>query len=109
MPENLIRLFAALPGLGLLFDTNNWAPGRQLDGWQMCAPFARSTHFKSFGFDEHGRDPSVDLELALHILLKAGYQGCWGVESVPHDGDEYGAVEKTFALLRRTLAQEDIN
>jgi hypothetical protein len=109
VPENLTRLFAALPQLGLLFDTNNWAPGRQLDGWQMCARFARSTHFKSFAFDEQGLDPSVDLELALRILLKAGYRGCWGVESVPLDGDEYGAVEKTFALIRRTLAQEGIS
>jgi hypothetical protein len=108
VPENLARLFAELPGLGLLFDTNNWAPGRQLEGWQLCARFARSTHFKSFQFDKNGRDPSVDLELAVHILLKTGYNGCWGVESTPEDGDEYGAVEKTFALLRRTLAAAGI-
>ena len=103
VPENLARLFTALPGLGLLFDTNNWVPGRQEEGWLLCARFARSTHFKSFRFDASGRDPSVDLELAAYILLKAGYDGCWGVESVPDDGDEYGAVEKTLALLRRTL------
>jgi sugar phosphate isomerase/epimerase len=104
VPENLARLFATLPGLGLLFDTNNWTPGRQLEGWQLCARYARSTHFKSFGFDKTGRDPSVDLEQAIAILLKAGYDGCWGVESTPEDGDEYGAVEKTIALIRRTLA-----
>ncbi len=109
LPENLLRLFDALPGLGLLFDTNNWAPGRQLDGWRLCARFARSVHVKSFGFDESGRDPSVDLEQAIRLLVEAGYQGCWGVESVPRDGDELGAVEKTFALIRRTLASEGVN
>lgn len=104
VPENVIRILEGSPGLGLLFDTNNWAAGRQLDGWQMCARYARSCHIKSFGFDENGRDPSVDLEKAMHILLEHGYDGCWGVESSPTDGDETGAVEKTFALIRRTLA-----
>lgn len=105
IPENVIRILDAAPGLGLLFDTHNWSPGRQLDGWRMCARYARSTHFKTFSFDEQGSDPSVDLELAAHILLDSGYSGCWGVESVPLDGDEYGAVEKTFALLRRVVGQ----
>ncbi len=104
VPENVIRILEAAPGLGLLFDTNNWAPGRQIDGWRMCAKYARSCHVKSFGFDEQGRDPSVDLELAIRILLEHGYDGCWGVESVPPDGDEIGTAEKTLALIRRTLA-----
>jgi sugar phosphate isomerase/epimerase len=103
VPENVIRILEGAPGLGLLFDTNNWAAGRQMDGWQMCARYARSCHVKSFGFDESGRDPSVDLEKAIRILLEQGYDGCWGVESSPTDGDETGAVEKTLALIRRTL------
>ncbi len=104
VPESLARILEAAPGLGLLFDTNNWAPGRQLDGWRMFAGRASSTHFKPWGFDEQGRDPSVDLELAARLLLEAGYNGCWGVESAPKDGDEIGAVEKTIALLHRVLA-----
>ena len=104
VPENVIRILEAAPGLGLLFDTNNWAPGRQQEGWQMCAGYARSCHVKAFSFDETGRDPSVDLEMAIQILLEHGYNGCWGVESVPLDGDETGAAEKTLALIRRTLA-----
>ena len=51
--------------------------------------------------------PLSDLAKAIQLLAAAGYNGAWGVESVPRDGDEYGAVEKTFALIRRTL--EGIN
>ncbi len=105
IPENVIRILDAAPGLGLLFDTHNWAPGRKLDGWRMCARYARSTHFKTYSFDEQGNDPSVDLALAARILLESGYAGCWGVESVPIDGDEYAAVAKTFTLLRRVVNQ----
>ena len=104
VPENVIRILEGAPGLGLLFDTNNWAAGRQVEGWQMCARYARSCHVKAFSFDETGRDPSVDLEKAIQILLAYGYDGCWGVESVPPDGDETCAAEKTLALIRRTLA-----
>ena len=78
VPENVIRILEAAPGLGLLFDTNNWAPGRQIDGWRMCAKYARSCHVKSFGFDEHGRDPSVDLEQAI--------KSCWSTATTAAGG-----------------------
>ena len=90
----MIRILEGAPGLGLLFDTNNWAAGRQIDGWRMCAKYARSCHVKAFSFDETGRDPSVDLEKAIQILLENGYNGCLGMESAPPDGDEIGAAKK---------------
>lgn len=103
LPDNVVRLIEALPGLGLLFDTNNWKPELREQAWQRCARYARSTHVKTFAFDEQGDDPTMDLKKAIHLLVQAGYDGCWGVESVPRDGDEYGAVTKTFDLIRRTL------
>jgi hypothetical protein len=103
IPENVVRIMEAIKGLGLLFDTNNWAPGMHERGWRMCAKYARSTHVKTFAFDEKGNDPSVDLERAIRILVEAAYSGCWGVESCPEDGDEYGAARKTIALIKRTL------
>jgi len=100
--ENLSRILEAVPGLGLLFDTNNFQ-GDKERAWEMFAGRAVSVHIKTFSFDEQGNDPSVDLSKAIHLLVAAGYNGAWGVESVPLDGDEYGAVQKTFALIRRTL------
>jgi sugar phosphate isomerase/epimerase len=104
-PDNVVKILQTIPGLGLLFDTNNWSPGEQEKSWRMCAVYARSVHIKTFSFDEQGNDPSVNLALAIRLLVEAGYNGIWGVESVPRDGNEYAAVEKTFALIRKVLKE----
>jgi sugar phosphate isomerase/epimerase len=106
IPENLNRILDAVPGLGLLFDTNNF-DGDKERAWEMFAGRAVSVHIKTFSFDEQGNDPSVNIPKAIQLLTAAGYNDAWGVESVPEDGDEYGGVIKTFALIRRTL--EEIN
>lgn len=103
IPENLVRILDAVPGLGLLFDTHNWAPGMQEKGWEMCARYATATHVKTFNFDANGNEPSVDLRRAIRLLVEAGYAGVWGIESCPDDGDEYGGVRKTAALIERIL------
>jgi sugar phosphate isomerase/epimerase len=105
IPENLIRILDAAPGLGLLFDTNNWAEGMEERAWEMCARYATATHIKTFNFDEAGNEPSVDLHKAMRLLVEAGYSGVWGIESCPDDGDEYGGVRKTAALIERILNQ----
>jgi sugar phosphate isomerase/epimerase len=103
-PDNVVKLLNALPGLGLLFDTNNWLKARQEEAWEMCARYARAVHIKTFSFDENGDEPSVNLAKAIHLLQAAGYNGAWGVEAVPKDGDEYEGVKKTFALIRKIVA-----
>ena len=103
--ENTVRLLEEVEGLGLLFDTNNWAEGTQERAWQMCSSYARLTHFKTFNFDSEGNDPSVDLNKACAILVESGYKGVWGIESTPEDGDEEGAAVKTLALLQRVLGK----
>ena len=105
-PENTVRLLEEVEGLGLLFDTNNWAEGTQERAWEMCAKYARLTHFKTFSFDSQGNDPSVDLPRALLVLRENGYDGVWGIESTPEDGDEEGAALKTRDLIRRALGEQ---
>ncbi len=107
IPENTVRILEASPGLGLLFDTNNWAEGRQEDGWQMCAKYARAVHIKTFSFDEEGNALSADIPRAMRLLLEAGYDDCWGIESCPKDGDEYAGVWHTVALMERALEEYD--
>lgn len=104
-PENLVKLLAAVDGLGLLFDTNNWAEGKREKAWEMCAKYATATHVKTFSFDEASNDPSVDLAKAINILREAGYNGIWGIESVPKDGNEYEGARKTIALIKRVLGE----
>ncbi len=102
IPENLMKILKAAPGLGLLFDTNNWK-GDKEKAWETFAPYARATHFKTFVFDEQGNETTVDIPKAVRILKETGYKGCWGIESCPQDGDEYAGVRKTIALLRRLV------
>ncbi|HEY3475936.1 MAG TPA: TIM barrel protein [Anaerolineales bacterium] len=103
MPENVIRIMEAVPGLGLLFDTGNWPEDKREAGWTQCARYARATHLKMYAFDAEGNETTVDIPRAMRILQEAGYRGSWGIESVPRQGDEYEAAQKSIALVRRVL------
>lgn len=103
LPENVVRMLKAVDGLGLLFDSHNFAPGTQEQGWTLCSPYARSAHIKTFAFDADGNETTVDVPRVISILLDNGYNGCWGVESVPEDGDELGAARKSLDLIKRVL------
>jgi sugar phosphate isomerase/epimerase len=103
IPENTVKLLDAVEGLGLLFDSFNWAPGMQEKGWELCHPYAKSTHVKTFVYDEHGNDPNEDIASFVRMLIASGYDGCWGVESCPKDIDEFEAARLTIALIRRCV------
>ena len=105
LPDNLVKLLDSIDGLGLLFDTNNWAAGHQEEGWVRCARYAAATHVKTFTFDQDGWDPTVDLRKAIRTLVEAGYSDVWGVESCPKDGNEIEAARKTVDLIQRALAE----
>ncbi|GIK73530.1 MAG: hypothetical protein BroJett021_25180 [Chloroflexota bacterium] len=102
-PDAMHRLLAAVPGLGLLFDSYNWPKGTHEQAWRECVKYARLTHFKTFSFDADGNEPEWDLPRLIGLLQGAGYQGAWGIESTPYDGDEIGAARKSIALLKRVL------
>jgi len=103
VPENVVRILEALPGLGLLFDSGNWPRELRETGWTMCARYARATHIKTFAFDAEGNETTVDIPRVMHTLQEAGYQGSWGIESCPREGDEMEAAKKSIALVRRVL------
>jgi sugar phosphate isomerase/epimerase len=103
IPENVVRILEAVPELGLLFDTGNWPEGMREKGWAMCARYARSTHIKTFAFDAEGNETTMDVPRAMGYLREAGYQGSWGIESAPRQGDEIEAAKKSIALIRRVL------
>jgi len=102
-PQNVVKILDAVHGLGLLFDTNNWAEGKQELGWKLCAKYASATHIKTFEFDEQGNEPNVDLPRVINMLRDAGYDGVWGIESVPRSISEYEAVKRTIDLIQRVL------
>jgi sugar phosphate isomerase/epimerase len=102
-PDNLERLLQATPGLGLLFDSYNWPEGTHERAWVQHAKYASITHFKTFQFNEQGEDPTQEIPKVIGLLKDAGYNGTWGIESTPNDGDEIAAATKTLAWLKRIL------
>ena len=105
VPENVVRILESVSGLGLLFDTGNWPEAMREKGWEMCARYARATHIKTYAFDAEGNETTVDIPRAMHMLQETGYQGSWGIESVPREGDEIEAARKSVALVRRVLGE----
>ena len=103
IPENIVRILEAVPGLGLLFDTGNWPAEMREAGWALGPRYARATHLKTFAFDAEGNETTVDIPRVMRSLLEAGYQGSWGIESVPREGDEIEAARKSVALVHRVL------
>jgi sugar phosphate isomerase/epimerase len=104
--RNVVKLLEAVEDLGLLFDTYNWAPGTHEEAWNLCARYARLTHIKTREFDEQGNDRLTGAAKAIQILRESGYQGVWGIESVPvNEEDEVDTALKTLALIKRELGQ----
>ena len=103
IPENVVRILEAVPGLGLLYDTRNWRPDRKQDGRRIGARYARATHVKTKKWDANGNEPDEDIANVVKQLVEAGYSGTWGIESVPEDGDEIGGARRTIELLRRLV------
>jgi sugar phosphate isomerase/epimerase len=103
-PDNVIRILESVEGLGFLFDSNNWLSHRREEAWERTAHLAKALHIKTFAFNDDGMDPTMNVERAIKLLQKTGYNGVWGIESCPHDGNEYAAARKTISLIERVLS-----
>ena len=106
-PDVLVHLLENVEGLGLLLDTNNWATGKQGEGWLRCAKYARATHVKCHHWAEDGDELNQHVGHAVQLLKKSGYEGFWGIESVPKDPNvsELEGVRRTMRLIERYLAE----
>ncbi len=105
-PDNVVQILEAVPDLGLLFDSGNWAPGTHEQGWAQCARYAAATHIKTWAFDAEGNETTMDIPKVVDHLLDGGYAGSWGIESVPREGDEFEAARKSLELVRRLVAAQ---
>ncbi|MFN4242519.1 MAG: sugar phosphate isomerase/epimerase family protein [Tepidisphaerales bacterium] len=103
VPDNLLRILGAVPGLKMLWDSYNFVPELKREGREKCAPYAAITHMKTFRFDDAGNEPDEDIPHAVRTLKAAGYDGTWGIESCPKEMDEYEAARKTIALLKKLV------
>ena len=104
IPQNVIRVLDAVNGLTLLFDSRNWAKGTREEGWQVGGPRAKDVHIDIFKTQENPDTLEQDLVRLIKMLVKSGYKGCWGIESLPSDGDEYGGIRKSMAFIEKAVA-----
>lgn len=92
------------PRCGTLPDFGNFtlADGSRYDAYRGVAelmPFARAVSAKSYDFDEHRNETSIDYRRMMKIVVDAGYDGYVGVE---YEGDrlpEVEGIEATRDLL----------
>lgn len=92
------------PSCGTLPDFGNFtlADGSRYDAYCGVAelmPFARAVSAKSYDFDEHGNETSIDYRRMMEIVVDAGYDGYVGIE---YEGDrlpEVEGIETTRDLL----------
>jgi sugar phosphate isomerase/epimerase len=104
-PHVLVQILEQVDGLGLLFDTNNFARGKQAEGWLTLPKYAKATHVKCLHWTPDGEELTQHVGHAVRLLRDAGYDGVWGIESVPRDEavSEREGVERTMALVDRWL------
>jgi sugar phosphate isomerase/epimerase len=104
-PDHLMRLLEAIPGLGLLLDSDNWQPGLRDEGRRRCAAHASAVHIKTYRWDAAGNEISdADVPGFIELLKRAKFNGPWEIESVPAEGeDEIAAARNAVGLLRKLL------
>jgi sugar phosphate isomerase/epimerase len=104
IPKNVMRVLDAVDGLTLLFDCRNWVQGTREEGWQLCVPRAKDVHIDIFRTRENPQTLEEDIARLIKMLVKADYNGCWGIEAIPPDGDEYEAIRKSMAFIEKAVA-----
>lgn len=102
IPKNVVRVLDAVDGLTLLFDSRNWAKGMREEGWQVGVPRAKDVHIDLFRTQENPETLEADLTRLIKMLVKSGYNGCWGIESLPPD-DEYDGIRKSMAFIEKAV------
>jgi sugar phosphate isomerase/epimerase len=102
IPKNVVRVLDAVDGLTLLFDSRNWAKGTREEGWQVGVPRAKDVHIDMFKTQENPETLEADLTRLIHMLVKSGYNGCWGIESLPPE-DEYDGIRKSMAFIEKAV------
>ena len=105
-PAVIEHILDRVDGLGYLFDSFNFAPGTQADGWRRLAGRATATHVKCLDWADDGEELTQHLGHAVRLVRDGGYAGIWGIESTPRDPSavsEREGIERTMALIGRWL------
>ncbi|MFW5846007.1 MAG: sugar phosphate isomerase/epimerase family protein, partial [Planctomycetota bacterium] len=99
----LEELLDAVPAVGYLLDSNNFAPEEREANWHRLVHRAAACHLKTFELGDTGVEPRMPVHKCIELLAKHDPDRLWGIESMPTDGDEMAGVRRTVALIERTL------
>lgn len=101
------QLLDAVPAVGYLLDSNNFAPEEREANWERLVPRAEACHLKTFDLAESGIEPKMPVDHCIQLLAKADPKRLWGIESIPTDGDEMAGVRRAVGLIERVIPQAD--
>jgi sugar phosphate isomerase/epimerase len=99
VPDNMVRLANAVddPNFGILLHIGHWEDTQEEEGDRRLARWAFHAHVDA-------RITRTRLELAMRLLLNAGYQGHLGVE-ILSGSNEYAEVGFRLAEIRLVLGK----
>lgn len=101
--SNVIKT-VKMPNVGTLPDFGNFTigEGKQYDryrGIEELMPFAKGVSGKSYDFDNHGNETTIDFARMIRIVKKSGYRGYIDVE---YEGSKY-TEEEGIMLTKKLL------
>jgi sugar phosphate isomerase/epimerase len=89
------------PRCGTLPDFGNFHDYDRYQGVRELMPMAQAVSAKSYDFDEHGNETSIDYPRMLKIVAQAGYRKHVGIEYEGERLSEEHGIRATRALLER--------
>ena len=113
--EDLLRQLAG-SGIYALADFDNWCIEREngklwgapcikrydaLKGMKQLLPYAKGLSVKSFTFDSHGEETTIDYAGLISAAKESGFSGYYGIE---YEGEEHSpdeGVKLTLALVNK--------
>jgi len=103
-PDNVVRIIEEIGSdyLRTCPDFGNFPSAARYEGLAKLAKHAAVVHAKTYEFDEHGEETTIDLKRCINILKRAGFHGYYSVE-FEGQSDQREGVKKTIALLRKHL------
>lgn len=90
--------------VGSLPDFGNFS-GDLYQGTALLLPFAKGISAKTYAFDQHGAESSMDYFRLLQSIRQAGYNGYIGIEYEGTEPDEIAGIRNSQRLLERMIAQ----
>jgi len=105
-PDAIVEIAEALKGrnFGIIADFGNFPDAIRYEAVEKIAPYTKLIHAKTYRINDAGEEATYDFGRCLRMFTERDYEGWISVE-YEGSGDQYGAVERTIALIRNELGR----